>query len=65
MLLSVTIGASFEYGVPKALFRADLRRGNTNFQVSRDGWFLVDVMLKDQEVPVKVILNWPALLKRN
>lgn len=64
MAVDVKSGASFEYGVPKALFQAEFRRGNKNFQVSRDGRFLVDVMLKDQEVPVKVILNWPALLKK-
>jgi serine/threonine protein kinase len=60
----VTSGASLQAGPGASLFR--LETGIRNFDVSPDGSrFLVTTPLeKSPESPIRVILNWPAALKK-
>jgi eukaryotic-like serine/threonine-protein kinase len=52
----------FEAGVPKALFDV---RANEAFDVSKDGRFLMPVPVEQSgSVPLTVVLNWTALLKK-
>jgi len=51
-------GASLNAGTPVRLFQS---RGNSGFQVSSDGRFLLGVNT-DFESPITVILNWSAAL---
>jgi Tol biopolymer transport system component len=66
-------GAAFNVGVTLALFDARPRSGGylgfgqgSNFDVFPDGQrFLVNVSIEQaQTAPISVILNWPALLKK-
>jgi hypothetical protein len=57
--------ADFHPGVPKPLF--DVRIGNDQrYDVSKDGRFLIPSALGEQvgNVPLTVVLNWPAALKK-
>ncbi|HYL37300.1 MAG TPA: protein kinase [Bryobacteraceae bacterium] len=64
MAAEVKPGAKFEAGVPKALF--DTRISATNwFDVSKDGRFLIPVPTEQAaSVPVTVVVNWTAGLKK-
>jgi len=56
-------GAKFEAGVPKALF--DVRQ-SAQFDVSKDGRFLIHVPVDQAatNVPLTVVVNWQAALKK-
>ena len=59
-----TAGAAFEAGVPQMLFRAPPDIG---WDASADGKrFLLAVQPTQQnaQVPITVVLNWPAQLKK-
>ena len=59
-------GAQFQAGVPKPLF--DVRMGtspNRSYDVSRDGRFLIATPVEQAgTVPMTVVLNWQAGLKK-
>jgi eukaryotic-like serine/threonine-protein kinase len=66
-------GSSFEVGAPKALFRADILGGEGGgpaiawrYAVSKDGQrFLINTAAEQAaSVPVTVLTNWPAELKK-
>jgi Tol biopolymer transport system component len=58
-----TAGGKFHAGVPEPLF--DVRLGNNNFDVSKDGRFLIPAPVIEQEnPPMTVVLNWQAGLKK-
>ncbi len=63
----ITLGARFEPGIPKPLFKRPLsREGITlqRFAVTPDGQrFLVNAARESRGLPFSVILNWPATLK--
>jgi hypothetical protein len=58
-------GGSFEASAPKALFdpRATGTR-TTTWDVTKDGRFLIPVVAGTSGVPITVVVNWPALLKK-
>jgi Tol biopolymer transport system component/predicted Ser/Thr protein kinase len=65
MVVDVTGGAKFEAGAPKPLFDAHLATGNTWFDVSKDGRFLIPAGLEHStSVPMTVAINWAARLKK-
>jgi Tol biopolymer transport system component len=54
---------ALEIGAPKALF--DSRTANTNaFDVDKNGRFLLGVQQGDSAIPLTLVVNWPAGLKR-
>jgi dipeptidyl aminopeptidase/acylaminoacyl peptidase len=60
-----TTGGKLEPGVPKPLFDVRLGRGDTNFDVSKDGRFLIPTLLdQGASEPLTVVLNWPEMLKK-
>jgi serine/threonine protein kinase len=71
MAVPVTTGATFDAGIPVALFQATPRQPislNDRFvyDVTRDGQrFLINTPVKQAETtPMSVILNWPAKLNK-
>ena len=65
MVVEVKAGQNFEVGAPRPLFDVVLTGSNPRFEVSKDGRFLLP-MLSDQapSVPIQVIVNWTAGLKK-
>ncbi|MFY9550505.1 MAG: hypothetical protein WAU32_05085, partial [Thermoanaerobaculia bacterium] len=63
MAVPVTPGPQWATGAPAPLFRVDAEI--ENYDVAPDGArFLVSLPVeKSRESPLRVILNWPALLK--
>jgi Tol biopolymer transport system component len=69
-LMAVEVNGSsgtFEAGIPKPLF--DVRIGNaagvSDYEVARDGRFLVNTLFEQNErSPVTVVMNWTADMKR-
>jgi hypothetical protein len=61
-MLPAPSGSKFEAGSPKALFETRISAGESMFDVSKDGRFLIPVPL---EAPSRltVVMNWPELLK--
>jgi eukaryotic-like serine/threonine-protein kinase len=64
----VAIGGTFEPGIPKALFKQSMERGNIPrncFSPAADGQRFVVNASRDtgQSKPFSVILNWPQTLK--
>jgi Tol biopolymer transport system component/predicted Ser/Thr protein kinase len=56
-------GAKFEVSVPKPLF--EMRSGPTGwFDVSKDGRFLIPTPAEQSSVPITVVVNWTAGLKK-
>jgi hypothetical protein len=69
MALEVNAGATFEPGLPKALFDIRIRGafgGRTIYAVSRDGqrFLTSDIFESSTPSPITVVLNWTADLKR-
>jgi Tol biopolymer transport system component len=64
MAVDVTTGATFEAGVPKALFGVHLENGlaRNRFLPSRDGqrFLLVATPARESMTPTTVVLNWMA-----
>jgi hypothetical protein len=60
--------ASFKLGVPKPLFqtRLELDLNQRQYDVSADGkrFLLAQPTEESTSVPITVIVNWPALLKK-
>jgi hypothetical protein len=65
MAVQITPGTQFHFGVPKALFEVRIATFNTSFEVNRDGRFLLPALVEQQTAtPMRVVLNWPEILKR-
>ena len=65
MAVEVRTGATFEVGVPRALF-STRPSGVVRYAVTRDGQrFLVSVPTEDAAAPVTVVVNWFEALKRS
>jgi hypothetical protein len=65
MAVPVTTGAQFQPGVPKPLFDVRLASFNSSYDVSADGRFLIPTPVDQAStVPMTVILNWQAALRR-
>jgi hypothetical protein len=54
------------YGAPTALFEARIAANRSGaFAVSRDGRFLLPVLVDQQaSTPMTIVLNWPEPLKK-
>jgi hypothetical protein len=70
MAVEVKLGPQFEHGVPRALFQTHILGGAVatlfRYSPSPDGKrFLIDSQLEESStVPITVVLNWTAGLKR-
>ncbi|MBI4479494.1 MAG: serine/threonine-protein kinase [Acidobacteria bacterium] len=72
MAVPMAIGAAIEAGPPKALFDVHLVPRDSSapnayyqYDVTRDGQrFLVNTPLENATVPITVVLNWTAALKK-
>jgi eukaryotic-like serine/threonine-protein kinase len=64
MAVEIKPGAQFQFGVPKPLFAINLASTNVSFDVSKDGRFLLPVLVQQQGSSLmNVVLNWPQMLK--
>jgi Tol biopolymer transport system component len=65
MSVPVAVGATFEPGLPTALFKTRAT-GFFPYDVSSDGHFLVNTLLESAgaESPITVVLNWQSGLKK-
>ena len=67
-----SVGASLEFATPAPLFQVPIIGGGAyiggqarNYDVAPDGRFLVKAAVGDQTtIPIEVIINWPAVLKK-
>jgi Tol biopolymer transport system component/tRNA A-37 threonylcarbamoyl transferase component Bud32 len=65
MAVEIKPGAQFVASVPKPLFDVRLGTSNPSFDVSADGRFLIATPVEQSaSVPMTVVLNWPAALKK-
>jgi hypothetical protein len=65
MEVDVKPGAQFPFGAPRPLFEAHISLFNTRFEVTRDGRFLLPLLVEPEaSTPLTVVLNWPELLKK-
>ena len=69
MAVPVTMGTTFEAGVPKVLFATRISTLDNEFRshyaVAANGRkFLVNTVADETTVPIMVVSNWPALLGR-
>jgi Tol biopolymer transport system component len=65
MAVEVRGGANFERGTPRALFDVRLDDG-AFFDVGKDGKFLIPTLVEQPAVvPMTVVINWAAGLKKN
>jgi hypothetical protein len=72
MSVDVRAGAQFEAGTPRELFAPQvglthgMEAGN-HYAAGADGARFLIIRAKEgsQAFPISVVLNWPALLKRN
>lgn len=64
-LESKTTGGRFEPGVPEPLFDVRLGGNNPDFDVSKDGRFLIPAAGEQSaRAAMTVVLNWPAGLRK-
>jgi len=67
MAVVVTSGpvGSFEAGAPKALFDPHIGGGRTaTFDVTKEGHFLIPVVVGQSAVPITVVVNWTVGLNK-
>ncbi|HXZ32869.1 MAG TPA: hypothetical protein VEH30_11360 [Terriglobales bacterium] len=70
MVTAVRTGISFDAGTPTALFQANPRElvatsEQVSYDVTADGQkFLVNTQLKSGTMPMSVVLNWAAKLRK-
>jgi hypothetical protein len=67
MAVEIRGGSNFEHGAPKPLF--DTRLSSlpidlSRYDVSKDGRFLIPLQIEAANVPVTVVVNWAAGLKK-
>ena len=67
-MMAVTIGNAggrLEIGTPKALFDSRMRAdSNINFDVAKDGRFLLPTQDESTTIPLTLVTNWQAGLKK-
>jgi eukaryotic-like serine/threonine-protein kinase len=67
-MMSVTVrknGGDLEFGTPQALFDSRISVGvNASFDVAKDGRFLIPVQDLGGKVPMTLVFNWQAGLKK-
>ena len=64
MAVEIDGGPKLVRGTPKSLFETHLPT-NGRYDVSRDGRFLIPTQIESTgSVPLTVIVNWPAALKK-
>jgi Tol biopolymer transport system component len=60
-----TAGGKFQASVPQPLFDIRMSAGTANFDVSKDGRFLIPTVVGEaSNVPMTVVLNWQAGLQK-
>jgi Tol biopolymer transport system component len=60
-----TAGGKFQPSVPQPLFNVRMSVGFANFDVSKDGRFLIPTVVGEtSNVPMTLVLNWQAGLKK-
>jgi serine/threonine protein kinase len=60
-----TAGGKFQAAVPQPLFDIRIHTTNANFDVSKDGRFLIPIAVRAPEnTPMTVVLNWQVGLKK-
>lgn len=65
MAVEIKPGTRFEAGIPKPLFDVRLAAAGKNFDVSKDGRFLIPTRTEQPGSPsITVVVNWAAGLKR-
>jgi len=65
MAVDIKPGTQFQFDAPKALFEAHILTIGTTFDVSKDGRFLLPLLVEQQtSTPMTVVLNWPEMLKK-
>jgi Tol biopolymer transport system component len=65
MAVEVKLGPQFEASVPKPLFDVRLGINRPSYDVSADGRFLIATRVEQSvTVPMTVVLNWQAALKK-
>ena len=65
MAVEIRGGANFDFGVPKALCSMCACDADALFDVSKDGKFLIPSQVESAAtVPMTVVVNWQAGLKR-
>jgi len=63
-MMAVEVKAEGQFGVPRPLFTAPLRSYDTQFDVSKDGRFLIPTGSEQSaRTPMTVVVNWAAGLK--
>jgi hypothetical protein len=66
MVVPITPGARFQFGLPRPLFEARLAATTASFDVSRDGRFLLPVLVANPGSELmNVVVNWSRTLKGN
>jgi Tol biopolymer transport system component len=68
-LMAVSVDAGPSFGIPKVLFQTRVPTGvtpmRTHYAPNRDGQrFLINTASDADSVPITVVLNWPATLKK-
>jgi len=65
MAVPITPGPQFQPGVPQPLFDVRLASGNSSYDVSADGRFVIATPVEQlATVPMTVVLNWQASLEK-
>jgi eukaryotic-like serine/threonine-protein kinase len=64
MAVDIKSGASFQAAAPKMLFAVRFPFKNHNFEVTRDGRFLIPILVDQSAIPLTVVRNWTALLRK-
>ena len=64
MAVEVKAGKTFHAGTPRPLFGVRFPFKNHNFDVTRDGRFLIPVLVDQSSIPLTVVRNWTVLLKK-
>jgi serine/threonine protein kinase len=66
MAVPITPGSQFQFGLPRPLFDVRLALTTASFDVSRDGRFLLPVLVANPGSGLmNVVLNWSRTLKTN
>ena len=63
-MMAVEVKAEGQFGVPRPLFTTRLPTGESQFDVSKDGRFLIPTESEQSaRAPMTVVVNWAAGLK--
>jgi Tol biopolymer transport system component len=66
MAVEIRPGKQFQFGLPKPLFAVHLSTNTPRIEVSQDGRFLLPALVEQQDTSMlmRVVLNWPEMLKK-